>query len=110
MTDLGILIDYEWCTGCHTCETACQMEHGFPTGQFGIKLSEIGPYSFGEDKWQLAYIPIPTDQCDFCEDRLLKGKQPTCMHHCQAQCLEVGPLDELIKKMTSKRKMVVFHN
>lgn len=110
MTDLGILIDYEWCTGCHTCETACQMEHDLPIGQFGITLSEIGPYKFGEDKWQFAYVPIPTDQCDFCEERLAKGKQPACMHHCQAQCLEVGPLDELVKKMTEKRKTVLFHN
>ena len=29
----GLLIDYEFCTGCHTCEIACQMEHGFPVGK-----------------------------------------------------------------------------
>ena len=29
----GILVDYEWCSGCHTCEMACTVElshGGFP--------------------------------------------------------------------------------
>lgn len=46
MTEYGMLIDYEWCTGCHSCETACQMEHHLPVGQFGIKLNEIGPFEY----------------------------------------------------------------
>ena len=110
MADYGILIDYEWCTGCHTCETACQMEHDLPVGQFGIKLAEVGPYEYAPDTWQLAYIPIPTDQCDFCAERVAVGKLPTCQHHCQAQCLEVGPIDELAKKVAAKKKAVLFHN
>lgn len=24
----GLLIDYDYCTGCHSCETACKMELG----------------------------------------------------------------------------------
>lgn len=110
MADYGMLIDYEWCTGCHTCETACQMEHQLPVGQFGIKLNEVGPYEYAPDTWQLAYIPTPTDQCDFCAQRLAQGKLPTCQHHCQAQCIEVAPIEALVKKVTSKKKLVLFHN
>ena len=110
MAALGILVDYEWCTGCHTCETACQMEHHLPVGQFGIKLTEIGPYEYAPGRWQLAYIPAPTDQCDFCVRRLAQGKEPTCMRHCQAQCIEVGPIDELVKKLVGKKKTVLFNN
>ncbi|MEG0323325.1 MAG: 4Fe-4S binding protein [Raoultibacter sp.] len=110
MADYGILVDYEWCTGCHSCETACQMEHHLPVGQFGIKLNEIGPYEYQPDTWQLAYIPVPTDQCDFCVERLSQGKIPTCQHHCQAQCLEVGEIEYLAKKVTAKKKQVLFHN
>ena len=65
---------------------------------------------YSPDQWQLAYVPIPTDQCDFCAARLAKGKLPSCQHHCQAQCLEVGPLDELTKKVATKKKVVLFHN
>lgn len=109
MTEYGMLIDYEWCTGCHSCETACQMEHHLPVGQFGIKLNEIGPFEYAPDRWQLSYVPVPTDLCDFCAERQAKGKLPTCQHHCQAQCLEVGPLDELAEKVKAKRKLVLFH-
>ncbi|MBS6975765.1 MULTISPECIES: 4Fe-4S binding protein [Gordonibacter] len=109
MTEYGMLIDYEWCTGCHSCETACQMEHHLPVGQFGIKLNEIGPFEYAPDRWQLSYVPVPTDLCDFCAERQAKGKLPTCQHHCQAQCLEVGPIDELAKKIASKKKLVLFN-
>ena len=109
MTEYGMLIDYEWCTGCHSCETACQMEHHLPVGQFGIKLNEIGPFEYAPDRWQLSYVPVPTDLCDFCAERQAKGKLPTCQHHCQAQCLEVGPIDELANKIASKKKLVLFN-
>ena len=109
MTEYGMLIDYEWCTGCHSCETACQMEHHLPVGQFGIKLNEIGPFEYAPDRWQLSYVPVPTDLCDFCAERQAKGKLPTYQHHCQAQCLEVGPIDELAKKIASKKKLVLFN-
>lgn len=110
MANMGILIDYEWCTGCHTCETACQMEHGLPVGQFGIALQEIGPWKYGEDNWVLMNIPVPTDQCDFCADRLAQGKLPTCQHHCQAQCIKVGPVEELAKELVGKKHQVLFNN
>ena len=28
----GLLIDTEWCSGCHTCEMACQMHNDLPVG------------------------------------------------------------------------------
>ena len=36
----GLLIDYQYCTGCHTCEVACQQEHNYPAGKFGITVTE----------------------------------------------------------------------
>lgn len=110
MADLGILIDYEWCTGCHTCETACQMEHGFGVNEFGIKMQEIGPWPYGDDQWVMINIPVPTAQCDFCAERAALGKKPTCMHHCQGQCLKVGPIEELTKELCGKKQQVLFHN
>ena len=52
----GLLIDYEWCTGCHTCEIACQQEHGFAPrnvlekGKVGISPYEIGPHDLGNGR------------------------------------------------------------
>lgn len=108
MTAFGILIDYEWCTGCHTCETACQMERDLPFNQFGIKIASVGPWEYAEDVWQYSYMPIPTDQCNLCEDRTAKGKLPSCVHHCQAKCLDYGPLEQLETKMDKKPKQALF--
>lgn len=104
----GLLIDYEFCTGCHTCEVACKQEHNHPVGKWGIKLAEIGPWQINDDKWQLAYIPVPTDMCDLCGRRVAKGKKPACVHHCQSAAIRYGPVEELAKQMNRKSRMVLF--
>ena len=38
MTRYGLFIDYEYCSGCKVCVTACKMEHGFEPNDFGIVL------------------------------------------------------------------------
>ena len=40
----GLLIDYEFCTGCQSCEVACKEEHRIPVGQWGIHLLDDGPW------------------------------------------------------------------
>jgi anaerobic dimethyl sulfoxide reductase subunit B (iron-sulfur subunit) len=105
----GLLIDYAYCSGCHTCEVACQTEHKLPLGEWGIKIMQVGPWPIeGTDKYQFDNIPVPTDQCDLCGDRVAKGKLPTCVHHCQASVMKFGPVDELAKEMEGKRHMVLF--
>ena len=108
MAEYGLLIDYEWCSGCHTCEVACQMEHDFPTDQYGIKILDVGPWEYDEHKWVYGYMPFPTDQCDMCADRTSKGKLPTCVHHCQAACMKYGTLQELGSELAKKEKQTLF--
>ena len=104
----GLLIDYEYCTGCHSCEVACSMENNIPVGQWGIKIAEIGPWQISEDKWQLTYVPIPTDLCNLCAKRVAKGKEPTCVQHCQADVMRFGTVEELAKEMQRKPQQVLF--
>lgn len=109
MAEYGLLVDYEWCTGCHSCEMACAVEHGFPQGQCGVVVCEVEPWSYGpeNDRWQVGYQPAFTDQCDLCAARTVKGGTPTCVKHCQAKCLEYGPLDELAGKLGAKAKQAL---
>ena len=107
MVEYGILIDTHWCTGCHTCETACQMENQLPVGQYGIKISEIGPWEYAPEKWQLSYDVSFTDQCVMCLRRRKKGKIPTCVHHCQAKCMEFGKIDDLVEKLKDHPKQTI---
>ena len=39
----GLLINYHYCTGCHSCEVSCQMEHDLPVDRKGIVVQKIGP-------------------------------------------------------------------
>lgn len=108
MAQYGLLIDYDWCTGCHSCEMACQQERQFPVGQTGIQVNAIGPWEYDSDKWQLSYIPVPTDQCNLCAARTAKGKAPSCVQHCQAKCMSYGPVDELFEQLKDNPKQALY--
>ena len=48
------MIDYEYCTGCHTCEVACRKSLGLDSGQFGIHILKDGPLQIkGTMKWDI---------------------------------------------------------
>lgn len=99
MSRQGLLINYGWCTGCHSCEIACRNARGIPRGKWGIKLTEVGPWKLTDEKWEWNYVPVPTDLCDLCADRVAEGKTPACVHHCLAKCIEFGTLEELCRRM-----------
>ena len=103
----GILVNYEYCTGCHSCEVACKKHLGLPAGEFGIKVAEIGPFEYegaknNKDRWEWTWMPVLTKACDMCEDRVAKGKMPMCVQHCQAWCLYHGEVDELPARSTAR--------
>lgn len=110
MSDFALLIDYKYCTGCHVCEVTCRKEHDIPLDEWGIKLAEMGPKKMGKDgKWLWDYVPVPSDLCDLCADRRAEGKDPRCVHHCLAQCMEVIPVEEASTKMAEHgKKCTVF--
>lgn len=104
----GLLIDYEYCTGCHSCEVACQMEHELPADRWGIKVSQIGPWKNGEDDYTFLFIPTPTDLCTLCQERVANGKQPTCVKHCLAQVIRYGEVSELAQALEDKPKQLLY--
>ncbi len=103
----AILIDYQFCTGCHVCEVACKKEHKLDEGQFGIRVFQDGPRQKPDGKWELNYIPVPTELCDLCAERTATGKKPRCVHHCQSLVMSYGTVEELSQKM-DKGKLVLF--
>ncbi len=108
----GILVDYEWCSGCHSCEMACAVElsHDFPDNHAGIKVVQEGPYKIGEKKWTFINMPIITDLCDRCANRAAVNgdERPTCVKHCQARCLKYGEVEELAKELAAKPKQLLY--
>jgi anaerobic dimethyl sulfoxide reductase subunit B (iron-sulfur subunit) len=104
----GLLINYEYCTGCHSCEVSCQMEHDLPVDRWGIKIQKVGPWQIAESTYQYDFVPVPTDQCDLCAARTGKGKKPLCVKHCQSLVMEYGTVSELAQKIDGKTKTVLF--
>lgn len=106
--DYGILIDYEYCTNCHTCEVACKKALDLPVGQYGIKVLEDGPRKNMLGTWEWTYLPLLTDLCDLCAERTAEGRLPSCVHHCQSGVMYYGTLEELAVKLAEKPKMALF--
>ena len=109
----GLLIDYQFCTGCQACEVACKEEHDFPVGKWGIRVYNDGPWQKDDSKdsgncfnWNI--IPVPTDLCDGCADRVARGRKPTCVHHCEADVMRFGPIEELAAELAAKPKQVLW--
>ena len=94
----GLFIDYQYCSGCKACVTACKMEHGFEPNDFGVVLLQDGPRECTDGVWEYNYLPMPTHLCDLCEDRVNGGKLPTCVHHCQNAVMVWGTVEELAQK------------
>jgi Fe-S-cluster-containing dehydrogenase component len=92
----GLLIQQEWCTGCHACEVACKQEHNFPVGVCGIRVDEV--IMNGPEKVSVDYTPIVTRYCDLCSTRVSGGNEPACVKHCQATCMKYGKISDLVKE------------
>ena len=78
MSEYALLIDYKYCTGCHVCEVSCRKEHDLPLDEWGIKVNELGPAKM-KGSWLWDYVPVPSDLCDLCEDRVKAGKK-ACLY------------------------------
>ena len=98
MSKPALLINYEYCTGCHSCEIACRNEHGYGLGKWGIKMMEVPPFQIDEERWNWDDAPILTSLCDMCADRIANGGDAACAHVCLAQCIEYGDFLELAAK------------
>lgn len=101
----GLLIEYQYCTGCFACVVACKQELGLPAQQFGIRVLESVQRL--ADRIAVDYIPFPTDLCDLCEPRPGAGA-PACVRHCLARCMSHGPVAELARAAAGKPKTVIW--
>ena len=74
MAKKGILVDMNYCTGCHACEVACKQENDFPVGIYGIKITEMLMSTPGSDRVQFDYVPYFSHNCNLCASRIASGE------------------------------------
>ena len=93
---------------------ACQSEHTLPLGQWGVKVMQNGPWPIkdeqGEetDRYVYDFVPAFTALCDLCAERQEKGKEPTCVFHCQAKCMKFGPVAQLARDLEDKPQQYLW--
>lgn len=104
----ALLVNYRWCSGCHSCEVACKVAHGLSAEQYGIKVNEVGPWEVADKKWQLRYFPVLTDQCNLCGERTAAGKLPSCVQHCQSNCLQILDAEKAAEIAAGNKKMLMM--
>jgi Fe-S-cluster-containing dehydrogenase component len=106
MARYAIIIDYDFCTGCHSCEVACQQEHQYPVGTNGVVVKEYEYEAAGRVK--IDFMPFLTDHCDFCTARLARSERPACVKHCQASCMEFGMTQDIANTMKDRTRAVLY--
>lgn len=103
----GLLVDYEYCTGCFACQVACAQEYHRPEGIVGMQVTEM-VQMLPNGKPYLSFIPFPTELCSLCASRAKKGLEPACVKHCMAKCIKHGPIEDLAKEMMKKGRTVLW--
>jgi Fe-S-cluster-containing dehydrogenase component len=103
--EYGILIDYEYCTGCYACQVACAQEHNWPAGMGGIRVQEI-VQNLPNDKHYLMFLPVLTELCVLCAARTKKNQKPSCVQTCMAACMKYGKIEDLAKEITKPRMVL----
>lgn len=103
-----MLIDYEYCSGCRTCEIACNQEYRRPAGKLGgVEVQEY-IHTLPSGKLWITNIPHFTQACVFCAGRVKKGLAPACAQHCMAKVLTFDTIDNLKKQIPEKRKALLW--
>jgi len=105
--EYGLLIDYEYCTGCLACTLACSQEYGWEPGMSGMKVNEI-VQNLPHEKHYLTYLPFPTELCVLCRPRTKKGLPPACVQHCMANVIRWGRLEDLAKALGTKPRLALW--
>ena len=105
----GLLYDMEYCTGCFCCTVACKQEHGFDANTWGKKVIEQ-IYTFPNGHVQVDNVPFPTKLCDLCKERIASGEddKPACAKACQAGITYYGEVSELVEKMKTLKRPVLW--
>lgn len=109
MSKTAILVDYYYCSGCHTCEIACATTHNVPNDQAGVVLTHVGPWAALDGTWEDIFIPSFTKNCNLCsEGEAAHDGVPMCMHHCQSQCIKIGNVESLIDDFAKSKRAVMY--
>ncbi len=109
MADTTILVNLQRCTGCWTCSLACKVGNDLDDKAFWQTVRTLGSGE-GIDRpdgvWpdlHMTWLPVWSQNCIKCPDRLKEDKLPYCVNSCPVGALSFGSeahmeVDELKEK------------
>ena len=105
MTDSrGLVVNLDRCIGCYACEVACKQEHSLAVGEHGIQLHTMGPYEI-DGQLAMDFLPLATDKCDLCADRVASGGRTFCAEVCPTQALSLRAAPEILRLLRSNARV-----
>lgn len=93
----ALLVDWDRCVGCFTCEVACKQEHG----EKRIHVNMLGPVHGKDGETRMEAIPLATQSCDLCQSRLARGEDPACVNACPTKALIITSIEDAITHIRS---------
>lgn len=92
------LVDYKYCSGCHSCEVACKNELGLPVGKFGIRVLENKPQKVGRRSGERVGLGLRARTHGTVQPLRApraRRQEAVCVKHCQSFCMSYGTLEEM---------------
>lgn len=93
MGTYGICIDLSRCVGCYACVVACQEWHQIPA-QENARMRIVEQWKGEYPDVSRIMVPQPTNECDFCAERIEEGREPICVASCPTEAMVFGDPDE----------------
>jgi anaerobic dimethyl sulfoxide reductase subunit B (iron-sulfur subunit) len=85
-----VIVEGQACLGNEECDEQCREACPYDAPQFGPEKG------------------AKMRKCDYCLDRMAKGKLPICIEACPVRALDVGPLAELEAKFGTIKEAIGF--
>lgn len=99
MAKQTILVDLGRCVGCWTCGMQCKMAHHLGADDYRLSVRTLGSGGIDEPygtfpNLRMSWMPVYSDACTLCADRLAEAERPYCEQACPAQALYHGDIDD----------------
>jgi molybdopterin-containing oxidoreductase family iron-sulfur binding subunit len=93
MAEYGICINLSRCIGCYACVVACQEWHQIPA-QENARIKIVEQWEGEYPNVSRIFLPQPTNECNFCMERIEEGTEPICVESCPTEAMLFGNLDD----------------
>lgn len=102
---VGMLVELDRCTGCSSCQIACQQANHYSYDEKWMECVRRNPVLV-DGKLRMYHLVAPS--LDKCAECVAKEPTPLCMKVCMGNCLYIAPVEKLLPVLAKKEKCLLF--